>query len=50
MTDDEAREATQEIVQEIDKSLLLGAAYDCMSEPGKLSFQNKVEAILKQEK
>ena len=37
------------IINEIDKSMLLGAAYDCISEEGKIKFQNKLELIIKTE-
>ena len=36
----------QDIIAEIDKSTLLGAAYDCISEAGKIKFQNKIEQII----
>ena len=43
---EQTKNAVAKIIQEIDKSVLLGAAYDCMSETGKLSFQTKLEKII----
>jgi hypothetical protein len=40
------KEKVQKIIDEIDKSTLLGAAYDCISEQGKIRFQDKIEKIL----
>lgn len=36
----------QDIISEIDKSTLLGAAYDCISEAGTIKFQNKIKQII----
>lgn len=43
----DAKQIAEEILTEIDKSLLLGAALDCMSDKGKASFQTKIEKIIK---
>ena len=40
------KEKVQAIIDEIDRSTLLGAAYDCISEQGKIRFQDKIENIL----
>ena len=47
MEEENAKEAAEKIIEEIDKSTLLGAAYDCMSDNGKTKFQKKIESILK---
>ena len=41
-----AQEAVEKIIEEIDKSTLLGAAFDCISESGKAKFRVKLEAIV----
>lgn len=35
-----------DIISEIDKSTLLGAAYDCISEAGTIKFQNRIKQII----
>ena len=34
------------ILEEIDKSMLLGAAFDCMTENGKEKFKTKIKKII----
>jgi hypothetical protein len=34
------------ILEEIDKSMLLGAAFDCMTESGKEKFKSKIKKIV----
>ena len=36
----------QDIIAEIDRSTLLGAAFDCISETGKIKFQNRIKQII----
>lgn len=46
--EDALKTAVAKIVEEIDKSTLLGAAFDCMSDQGKLRFQNKMKKIIQE--
>lgn len=39
-------QAVEDIVELFEKRVLLGAAWDCMSEEGKLSFKAEVLKIL----
>lgn len=36
----------EKIIEEIDKSTLLGAAWDCLSEAAKTKFKAKIQKIL----
>jgi hypothetical protein len=44
--DPKAKNAAVRILEEIDKSFLLGAALDCMTDDDKLKFQKKLESVL----
>ena len=46
MSDEEIKKLVDKIIAEIDKSMLLGAAYDCMSEDGKTKFRNKLSKMI----
>lgn len=48
MSEEEIIKIVDKIIAEIDKSMLLGAAYDCMTEPGKLKFRSKISKILEE--
>ena len=47
MLADDLETHLEKIMTVIDKSLLLGAALDCMSEDGKLKFKHKLTKVLK---
>jgi len=47
MEEENIKEAVEKIIEELNNSTLLGAAYDCMSDNGKDKFQKKIESILK---
>jgi hypothetical protein len=46
MNEERAKETVEKIITEIDKSTLLGAAYDCISDVGKQKFQDKLIKIV----
>lgn len=46
MTKEQAELAVELIIREIDRSTLLGAAFDCVSEAGKERFKNKLIKII----
>jgi hypothetical protein len=46
MTEQTVKNAVERIIEMMDKSVLLGAAYDCMLDSGKASFQKKLEQII----
>ena len=46
MSDEEIKKMVDKIIAEIDKSMLLGAAYDCMSEDGKTRFRDKLSKAI----
>lgn len=47
MSNEKIKYVVDKIIDEIDKSTLMGAAYDCISDNGKIKFQNKLEKIIK---
>jgi hypothetical protein len=49
MSQDQAKQATEKIIEELDKTVLLGAAYDCMSDAGKAKLCKKIEKIIEEE-
>jgi hypothetical protein len=46
--DTKAKNLVSKIVEEMDKELLLGAAYDCMTPQEKVKFEKKLEKIVEQ--
>lgn len=48
MTEETVKSAVARIIEEMDKSCLLGAAYDCMTDGGKARFQKKIEKIIQE--
>ena len=43
----EIESIVEKVIEEIDKSMLLGAAYDCMSEDGKSRFREKLTKAIR---
>ena len=41
-----SEKTVNKILEEIDKSMLLGAAFDCMTESGKEKFKAKITKIV----
>jgi len=44
------KDSVEKIVEEIDKSTMLGAAWDCLSDIAKDRFKKKLQAIIDEEK
>jgi hypothetical protein len=48
ITDFQVTKLVNNILEEIDKSMLLGAALDCMTESGVEKFKQKLEKLIKE--
>ena len=46
LSKDQVQRAVEKIFVELDRSTLLGAALDCISDQGKLKLRTKFEAII----